>query len=197
MAGFNVRSIFGKRSAGADSSTHEVKDQVLFVCTGNIARSASAELIAKHQAAESGWIFASAGTGAMTGHGVAEHLDTLLTDRGISVVAHQGQQITEKLVAESALVLVMEREHLDWLVAEWPQYRAKIHLLKQMSRLSATAGKRVDPISFMALTTDFPLKEDDIADPYRRGAAAARLAFEEIEGSLQKILPWLGTVRSK
>ena len=47
--------------------------EAVFVCTGNIARSASGEVISKHLAAEYGmedkWIFSSAGNGDIVGHG--------------------------------------------------------------------------------------------------------------------------------
>lgn len=69
-----------------DSTDKDGPFEALFVCTGNIARSASGEVIAKHLAAEYGledkWIFASAGTGALVGHGVYEHVANELIERG-------------------------------------------------------------------------------------------------------------------
>lgn len=196
MAQFNVGSLLKKRAPApaeerSDSPTHK---KILFVCTGNIARSASAQYLANQLSSpESAWRFDSAGTGAVVGAGVAPHIDRELAARGVQFQNHRAKQVTGALLAESTLVLVMEKEHLNWLVREWPQYRSKIHLLKQMARVKAHTGRRTDPVSFMYRLDESPLKEDGIADPYQRGPQAARVAVEEVEGALTKIIPWLGT----
>lgn len=195
MVQFNVNSILQK-SRGRDLRIPSVgvsKRKILFVCTGNIARSASAQYISNQLSKpESDWVFDSAGTGAVVGSGVAPHIDSELESRGVDFYQHKAKQITESLLSESALVLVMEKEHLDWIVREWPQYRSKIHLLKQMARVKEQAGRRVDPLTFMYQLDEAPRKEDRIADPYRRGAEAARMAVEEVELALTKIIPWIG-----
>ena len=58
---------------------------------------------------------------------MAPHIDRELDVRGVEYGAHRAKQVTERMIAESALVLVMEKEHLRWLVHEWPQYRSKIY----------------------------------------------------------------------
>lgn len=195
MTHFNVGALLKNiRRAQEDEPTNiPTGKKILFVCTGNIARSASAQYIAEQLSIpESGWVFDSAGTGAVVGSGVAPYIDAELESRGANFHSHQAKQITAHLLEESALVLVMEREHLNWIVREWPQYRSKIHLLKQMARVQEQAGRRVDPVAFMYALDEPPAKEDRIADPYRKGAEAARVAVEEVELALTKIIPWLG-----
>lgn len=197
MGIFNVSSIFKTapkaHTAPTGATTPPKKNQILYVCTGNIARSAAAELISTHRASNSGWIFTSAGTGAMSGYGVAPDIDKELMVRGIDISHHVARQISEDLIAESTLILVMEKEHLNWIVREWPQYRNKVHLLKQMARVSQKAGKRIDPVSYMNLATDNLKTADNIADPYRRGMQVAADTVVEIETALDAVLPWLGT----
>lgn len=165
---------------------------ILFVCTGNIARSAAAEILARQLAADNGWTFSSAGVGAVVNHPVAEHIDQELSARNVPIDEHRGQQVTAEMIQKASLVLVMETHHLDWIIREWPEYRSKVHLLKQMARLSKNAGKRSDPVSYMQLSTDVPTRKDNIADPYRKGPLAAHTAVQEIEESLELIIPWLG-----
>ncbi|MGV3246369.1 arsenate reductase/protein-tyrosine-phosphatase family protein [Rothia sp. 11254D007CT] len=193
--GFNVNLLKEKgRKPFSQMETRLIsKKKILFVCTGNIARSASAQYIAEQlSGSESGWTFDSAGTGAVIGSGVAPFIDAELESRGVNFHSHQAKQITAQLLEESALVLVMEKEHLNWIVREWPQYHSKIHLLKQMARVREKAGRRVNPVDFMAALDEPPAKEDRIADPYRKGPEAARVAVEEVEMALTKIIPWLG-----
>ncbi|WP_237198694.1 arsenate reductase/protein-tyrosine-phosphatase family protein [Rothia nasimurium] len=196
MSQFNVGAILrGRMNSPIEVSQfpHPTQKKILFVCTGNIARSASAQYLSDQLAStESDWVFDSAGTGAVVGAGVAPHIDTELESRGAEFENHKAKQITGDLLAESALVLVMEKEHLNWIVREWPQYRPKVHLLKQMARVKDTAGRRVDPIAFMYELGEAPIAGDRIADPYRKGAEAARVAVEEVELALTKIIPWLG-----
>lgn len=166
---------------------------ILFVCTGNIARSASAELLARHMAPNSGWNFASAGIGAMVNYPVAEHLDQLLQKDGVEYQEHRAQQLSEPLVSEAELILVMDRSHLEWIIREWPEHRSKVHLLKHVARLRTEAGKRSDLISYMKNVSSPPLKSDDLSDPYRRGPQAAQTAYQQIKDALEIIIPWLGT----
>lgn len=192
MAQFNVRQLLKGRVKGHRDEV-PVGKKVLFVCTGNIARSASAQYLATTKispAAE--WVFDSAGTGAVVGSGVAPHIDRELDARDVNYGSHKAKQVTEKLMAQSALVLVMEKDHLHWLVHEWPQYRSKIHLLGQMARMQKGAGRRVDPVAYMQQHVEEPQAADEIADPYRRGEAAAQKAVQEVENALDIIIPWLG-----
>lgn len=192
MAQFNVGQLLKGRVKGHRAEV-PVGKKVLFVCTGNIARSASAQYLATTKispAAE--WVFDSAGTGAVVGSGVAPHIDRELDARDVNYGSHKAKQVTEKLMAQSALVLVMEKDHLRWLVHEWPQHRSKIHLLGQMARMQKGAGRRVDPVAYMQQHVEEPQAADEIADPYRRGEAAAQKAVQEVENALDIIIPWLG-----
>lgn len=192
MAQFNVGQLLKGKVRGQVEEV-PVGKKVLFVCTGNIARSASAQYLAATRISpDAEWVFDSAGTGAVVGSGVAPHIDYELDARGVQYGSHKAKQVTEKMIAESALVLVMEREHLRWLVHEWPQYRSKIHLLGQMARMQKGAGRRADPVAFMQQHVEEPTKADEIADPYRRGEAAAQKAVQEVENALDVIVPWLG-----
>lgn len=195
MANFDVSSLLDKvgNQTLSEQDGYQVKKQILFVCTGNIARSAAAQYLADLMLQEGAeWTFNSAGTGATVGAGVARYIDTELAERGAHYDQHVAKQITERLVGESSLVLVMEKEHLDWIVHEWPQYRPKVHLLCQMARVQKQAGKRVDPVAFMMQYDEEPLGEDEVSDPYLRGPEAAKEAIERIQDALDIVVPWLG-----
>ena len=178
----------------ADSTRKDGPFEALFVCTGNIARSASGEVISKHLAAEYGledkWIFSSAGTGALVGHGVYEHVANELIERGYNPEGFASRQLNEQIIENATIILVAEKVHADWIVREWPQHHAKIKLLKQAARIREDA-RRAEPLSYLYAYGARPLDSDKLEDPYRRGPAAAKVAVEEVEQSLRVILPWL------
>ena len=177
-----------------DSAGKDGPFEALFVCTGNIARSASGEVIAKHLAAEYGledkWIFASAGTGALVGHGVYEHVANELIERGYNPEGFASRQLNGQIIENATIILVAEKVHADWIVREWPQHHAKIKLLKQVARIREDA-RRAEPLSYLYSHGARPLDSDKLEDPYRRGPAAAKVAVDEVEQSLRVILPWL------
>lgn len=177
-----------------DSARKDGPFEALFVCTGNIARSASGEVISKHLAAEYGledkWIFSSAGTGALVGHGVYEHVANELIERGYNPEGFASRQLNEQIIENATIILVAEKVHADWIVREWPQHHSKIKLLKQVARIREDA-RRAEPLSYLYSYGARPLDSDKLEDPYRRGPAAAKVAVDEVEQSLRVILPWL------
>lgn len=195
MSKFNVASLLKRRAATVSREIPPIEElnTVLFVCTGNIARSASAQLIAQHRNQNAGWNFDSAGVGAVVGSGVAPHIDRELKDRGIDISGYAAKQITRDIAERSALIVVMDKSHRKWILNEWPHLHKRVLLLKQIQRVRPLAGKRMDPLSYL-MQLDIPVKDSDsIADPYRRGPEAASVAVKEVEGALDVFLPWLQT----
>lgn len=77
-----------------------------------------------------------------------------------SLDSHKSRQITldtPEIVAEADLILVMESWHKDTLVAMFPQYAEKIHLL------TSIAGK-----------------EEDVVDPFPQPIDVYRKCFEQL-----------------
>ena len=169
--------------------------EAVFVCTGNVARSAAAEIIASQLSEEYGltddWIFTSAGTSALSGSRVYRHVGKQLDERGYDISGYRAKQLTEDMVERATLILVAEAEHADWIIREWPQYHHKVHLIKQVANLKQEVGSEAEPISYLYSHNQAPRTSDDIGDPYRQGKEAARIAVDEIENSLFEILPWL------
>ncbi|MBI5616454.1 MAG: low molecular weight phosphatase family protein [Gammaproteobacteria bacterium] len=84
---------------------------ILFVCTGNIFRSVSAEYALKHHLGpETTLRIASAGTRADQGEGhwrIHEYLDR----KGIASKAHRPRRVSARILAEHELVVAMGEDH--------------------------------------------------------------------------------------
>lgn len=203
-------------SSGAAHARSRAPYAVLFVCTGNIARSAAAQIIAAASVPpRSGLEFAGAGTGAVVGSGVASEVRRALVRRGLDVSEHRAQQLTGGMVRGADLVLTMEPEHRRWILDEWPQAVSRTFLLGQAARLlperpasggtSAGApeagmptsgpaghgGARPDPAEWLRHHGGPALPQDAIADPFRRGTEAGETAVERVEQGVARLVPRL------
>jgi tRNA threonylcarbamoyl adenosine modification protein (Sua5/YciO/YrdC/YwlC family) len=113
---------------------------VLFVCTGNTCRSPMAErmcrkLIAdrlgckQDEVQERGVLVVSAGTAAVHGGRASREAVEVLAQQGIPLADHESQPLTEQLVRNADLILVMTGAHRQLIVREWPEAAERTHLL--------------------------------------------------------------------
>jgi protein-tyrosine-phosphatase len=110
---------------------------VLFVCTGNVCRSPMAaalfNALARRAGEDDTFVAQSAGTWALENDTASAHAITVMAERGIDISNHRGRTITRELMADAAVVITMERSHLEALAAEFPVYRKKIHLMSELN----------------------------------------------------------------
>jgi len=148
--------------------TSAVFSSILTVCTGNICRSPAAEHLLRRRLQAAGWEgrVTSAGLDAMVGHPADETTVAMLEARGIDVSGHRARQLTVDSLRRADLVLVMERQHRDHIVAIDPTARGETFLLCHWT-------------------------DAEVPDPYRRGdeahASAIRLIDEGLEAWQQKM----------
>lgn len=193
MSKFNVAALLKRHGINEEIATDSAKDRntILYVCTGNIARSASAFLISQQRYADLGWNFDSAGIGAVVGSGVAPDIDAELLARGIDIHGYRAKQLTQEIADKAALIVAMDHSHRTWIIREFPHLHSRVVLLKQAQRLRPEAEDQ-NALSYLYKLDRRVRSRDDIVDPYQRGAAAAAVAVKEVEEGLAVLLPWLG-----
>jgi len=165
---------------------------VIFVCTANICRSPVMELVAREMAGEgASVVFASAGTHGFDAQPLNEDMAVTLTP-GIGG-DFRSRRLTKQVLMDADLVLTAENVHRTHILEEHPQLHRKVFTLGQFvataaqipgltgRELIAEAGARRTP----------PRPADDVADPYRRGAAASEQATGTITAMLGEIVPRL------
>ena len=92
---------------------------VLFVCTGNIFRSMTAEYALRRElGAQSHLVIASAGTDDYP-HVVRANVREYLRLRGLDVSAHSRRTVSHEMVAGAELVVAMSIDHQRWLAERY------------------------------------------------------------------------------
>lgn len=166
---------------------------VLFVCTGNICRSAFAEAYLRQQLASRGITdvpVASAGTAAVVGHDMDADMAAQAHSIGLSATGHVARQLTGRLLRGAALILVFGPEHLEWITDEHPEFLARTLALGQAARALAdsptVSGPSAVPPTVRA-SRPRPHDRDWIPDPYRRGPEAARRTARRIRADVDTL----------
>lgn len=141
---------------------------ILFVCTGNICRSPTAERLAIAMAAERGIpdvTASSAGTRAVIGHPMHPDAARVLQDLNGDPTGFVARQLTPKVALSADLVLTMTLEHLDVVLEMAPRLLHRTFTLTEAARAAAEFGAR-DVTSLSALRPRLRTGGDiDIPDP--------------------------------
>lgn len=136
--------------------------KILFVCTGNLARSPLAEHAFQKAMADRGVtdiLAQSAGTMAYDGSPAPSKAIREGAKRGLDLSRHRSQALTRPMVEEAEMVLVMERHQYHHTLALAPGSKEKTFMLG----------------GFIPGRGD-----DEIADPYGGGDEDFREALDDI-----------------
>ncbi|WP_434316540.1 low molecular weight phosphatase family protein [Leifsonia sp. P73] len=158
---------------------------VLFVCTGNICRSAMAERLLSARlslstgAAGEGVVVRSAGTRAVVGRSISSQTRPRVRAFGGDPDGFVATQLTEAAIAGADLVLALTQEHATRVTALDPGAFSRTFTLLEFARAIegfAGDGDPGDPGRWRALTGRAvdarrhgllpPRADDDIDDPY-------------------------------
>jgi len=135
---------------------------ILVLCIGNICRSPMAEALLLR--ALPGMTVRSAGLDAMIGEPADPTSIALMSEAGLNISAHRGQQVNSALVTHADLILVMDRQQKQEVHRRYPTSAGKVFCL----------GEHEGP---------------DIPDPYRQPRASFEHALHLIELSVNSWLP--------
>lgn len=125
------------------------KKTVLFICTGNSCRSVMAKGLLEKRLKDKKRIdveVLSRGILAMSGSGATEATKGLLIKEGIDVSNHRSQAITDAVINESDIILVMEKLHEERMLKLFPQIKNKLFLLKEFAKIKDNQLDISDPI---------------------------------------------------
>ena len=104
---------------------------LLFVCKGNICRSPLAAAYVEAKLREQGHQISVRSAGLETTAGKEAHplAGTVAQQYGLSLQAHATTPLTEDLVHQASLILVMERSHRCTIIQTYPEAKNKVFQL--------------------------------------------------------------------
>jgi protein-tyrosine phosphatase len=161
---------------------------VLFICTGNICRSPTAERLALVYNSDlpiPGFISSSAGTHALVGSPMHPDAATALQRLGGDPSNFVARRVSEKLVSNVDLVLTMTKQHRDDFLEVAPRHLHRTFTLSEASQLCT----KFEPEKLADLRRLRPLQMaddyDDIEDPIGQDMQF----FERTAMQITKLLP--------
>ncbi|RRQ29121.1 low molecular weight phosphatase family protein [Rhodococcus sp. Eu-32] len=162
---------------------------VLFVCTGNICRSPTAERLAVAYADEAGvqLTASSAGTHGLTGHAMDETAALVLRQLGGEPDGFVARRISPRIADDADLILAMTARHRDEVLAMAPRkLRRTFTLLEAVSLAEQSGAQSLDDLA--AARARHSVDETDIADPYTRPHDVYESVGQQIADALPGIV---------
>jgi len=142
---------------------------VLFICYGNINRSAVAEVVMNNMLPENcDKRVISAGFHREQGRLADKRMQQVAAESGFDLSLCRSTCITDALINESDIIFVMEKKHYDDLLSNQPQAAGKTFLLGPGSRESGQGAS-------------------EISDPYNHGEDIYRACFVQIHQAIVRL----------
>jgi protein-tyrosine phosphatase len=167
---------------------------VLFVCTGNICRSPTAEALARRELARHPGVpieVSSAGSHALEGNPAASRSMLAASTRGASLERHFARELTRRRVRSAGLILCMAAEHRPFVLSYDRSAANRTFLLATFARVAGQwdwlAGS---PAELVALAAEHAqeLDGDDIDDPLGHPAEAYAACAERLDGLVTPVI---------
>lgn len=164
---------------------------LLFVCTGNICRSPTAERLAAAYGAQrkiANFSTSSAGLRAVVGSPVHHSAALVLERLGGQASAFAARQLSPNIASAADLILTMTRDQRDAVLERSPHLLRRTFTLSEAARLAAEPG--VNDLDRLAeIRTQLPPQQLlDIADPIGRGPEVFEAVGVQIAGLLPSIV---------
>ena len=163
---------------------------VLFVCIGNVCRSPVGERLLAAKLPSERYAVSSAGVGAMVGYAMSRYAAAELTGFGGDPTGFAARQLTPTMITETDLLLTATRDLRSQVLSESPGALRRTFTVLEFAHLVETAdGSTADEVVKWAGAHRSAAAgvEQDVPDPFRRGAEAHAAAAKAIHDAVEQI----------
>ena len=164
--------------------------RVLFVCIGNVCRSPVGERLLAARLPAERFEVSSAGVGAMVGYAMSRYAAEELKSYGGDPTGFAARQLTMQIVEESDLVLTATRAVRSQVLAEVPGALRRTFTILEFAALleQAEGSTAAEMVRWAGLhRSSVGNLDQDVPDPYRRGADEHARAAAAINEAVQQI----------
>ena len=147
--------------------------KIMFICTGNICRSAMAQWMLKKKAKEQNKDIEVYSCGIEAGNGwtPTDEAVEVMKEYGIDLSKHRATNIRSSNIEDMDVILCATRAHKGAVIYMYPELKEKVYTMKEY------AG--------------FGKNDLDIEDPWGYGIDVYRNCAKEIEECIDKMSVWM------
>lgn len=144
--------------------------KIMFICTGNICRSAMAHFMLEKMAKEENKDIKVYSCGIYAENGDIPTFEgvTVMKKYGIDISKHRATNIRQSNIEDMDIILCATNNHKNSVIAMYPELKDKVYTMKEY----AECGKN----------------DMDIKDPWGYGIDVYRECAKEIENCIKKIV---------
>ncbi|CAB4726731.1 MAG: hypothetical protein F2754_09695 [Actinobacteria bacterium] len=168
----------------ADEQPIDSRDHVLFLCTGNAARSVMATVMLRDRS--DAFRVTGAGTHVIEGHPMSVRTRRALERHGLVDRTHRSRQLWRDDASSAALVVAMAPEHVRWVRENHPAAAPRTATIKRLVQLLSSASDATLAERVRALRLETIESEDweEVVDP----AAGEQPVFDECVDELDVLV---------
>jgi protein-tyrosine-phosphatase len=170
--------------------------EIVFLCTGNAARSVMATVLFRDRA--EGFLVRGAGTHVVEGQPMSMRTRTALAALGVADPTHRSAQLWEPDARRADLLIAMAPEHVTWVRRTMPEVAGRTATLRRLVRLLAPGPPIEDfraHVAALDLAAIEPEPWEEIVDPGGGEQDVFHDCARELDVLVDELIDVLGATR--